>query len=213
MFVKYLTRLALCAGALNYTSATYAEETNPQVEEDPVVFGHVTLVSRPDPLVKVEGPSLEETLQHLARITVGQYSASGYNANMKLELDGCWLSFKEDQVCEGQQFSNASHSFDLSAAEVSMNVIGSYNNGSPILVRPDRQMYFYNRTSYGSCNWKNGKFKKFNEPRSLKEPRIFRINSYSHIKDHRADYAREVQSSLVHLARMCGASEEKLLFE
>lgn len=178
--------------------------------EFPMTFGHVSLVSPiPNP-VAVEGASLGQALEYLARLTTDHDSWYKAETAVSYEFHGCWLEQVKRYACGDEIEKEVRRGFDL--AEVDVRRTNLYQ-GRVSLERPDGRIYSIRTTTYGTCNQERTAFtERADTPRVSEESQSFFLSGYP-IVDDRDDYAYQVQQTLIHIGRICGAGEEQFLFD
>lgn len=180
--------------------------------EFPKIFGHVFLMSPiPNPVV-VEGASLEQALEYLARLTTDNYSWYQNEIAVSYEFHGCWLEKVGRTTCSDALETEVRHGFDLAELDVRRT---NLSQGRVSLERPDRRIYSIRTASFGTCNQERTEFTQRSEPRNSEQSQSFFLPDFL-IVDERNDYAYQVQQTFIHIARICGAGgagEEQFLFD
>lgn len=186
--------------------------------ETSVSFGHIRLVEAPENPAVVDGPSLIETLEYLSQLTLPERSGIvaipfgddvTTRIDVSIELTQCWFEVHERTYCGSNLMVHERRGFDLREADVRVTELSRYD--LPQLLRADRRVYPQTSTRYGRCN--GGEvFERLDAPTEGQVNQAFSIHM-GLIRDRRDDYAVQIQRSLLHLARICGATEEEVLFE
>lgn len=183
-------------------------------EQETISFGHVSLIRPPENPVAVDGPSLEDTLRYMSQISMAseQFPYVGgvrERVDYEYSVDDCWITYTKTQYCHGNLWQVETRTFDLREADLR---ITSRENGA--LQRADRQVYRHTTTRHADCTINIYAGESTYAP--LPEPRVneeFDSFYFGPMKNRRSDYAQQMQRSLFHLARICGAAEEQLLFD